>query len=160
MRVPRSLLPVLAVLIPAHLAAQSVTPYGVTPGARARIDVPSLAAEPFAGRVVALGGDSLVFAASSGLATVRIPLALLQRVDASDGRDRAGAALRYGGIGLVAGSVLGVVALRRERETNPLVGIAGAFAGAVLGAPIGAAIGALLAPERWRTVWTPAAGTQ
>lgn len=160
MHLLRSLPLLLAALLPADLAAQSVAPYGVTPGARARIAVPSLAAEPFAGRVVALGGDSLVFAASSGLASVRLPLAEVQRIDASEGRDRVGSALRYGAIGLVAGSVLGVVALRREGENNPLVGMAGAFAGAVLGAPIGAATGALLAPERWRTVWTSATGSR
>lgn len=160
MKLLATLLAAVLVCLPAAVRAQVATLDGSLTGARVRILVPAMAPEPFVGRLIAFAGDSVVLGATSRLATARLPLAELQRVDASDGRDRVGAALRYGAVGLVAGSVLGVVVLRTEGENNPLLGIAGAFAGAVLGAPIGAATGALLAPERWRTVWTSATGAR
>lgn len=158
MSIRAALAATLLALCAPDLPAQDASSSGPVAGMRVRVLAPTLDPQPFVGRMVAIGGDSLLLAATGGLATARLPRAVVARVDASDGHDRLGSALRYGGIGLVAGSVLGVIAVRHEAHGNPLVPMAGAFAGAVLGAPIGATIGAILAPERWRTVWTPGDG--
>lgn len=144
----------LALAFAPGLPAQYATPYGVVPGSRVRVSIPTLATDPYIGRALAFGGDSLLLEASSGRAHARLPAADVGRVEVSDGHDRVGTALRYGAIGTVAGAVIGALSLRDQgADTFGLAPLAGAFAGGVLGGAISATVGAVLAPERWRTVW-------
>ena len=147
-------LPVVAALVltlSSTLAAQREAPYGPVAGTRVRVSAPALDDRLIYGRVVALGGDSLVLAASSGVARTRIPVIEVQRIEASRGRDRFMYALRGAGIGAVVGLVAGGFAAR-DSDAG-MAGIAFIFIGGALGVPVGAAAGALAAPERWQVAW-------
>ncbi|MDB4878651.1 MAG: hypothetical protein JWL60_97 [Gemmatimonadetes bacterium] len=144
----------LLLALTSALPAQYAIPHGVVSGSRVRVTLPGLAAEPFIGRALAFGGDSLLLEASSGRARARIHASGVARVEVSEGHDRLGTAWRYGAAGAAVGAVIGVLSLRDEGpDTFGMAPLAGGFAGAVLGGGIGAAVGAVLAPERWRTVW-------
>ncbi|MDB4887146.1 MAG: hypothetical protein JWN79_2584 [Gemmatimonadetes bacterium] len=133
------------------LCAQYATPYGPVEGSRVRVTPMDSGASVFTGSLRAFGGDSLVVDVGSGAARLRMPLARLRRMEVSEGKNRAGTALVWSGIGLLAGGVLGATALSRD----PLERFVGGIAGMGLGLVTGAVAGALAAPERWRVVWAP-----
>lgn len=147
---------IVAALLVAPLAtaaAQYNTPYGPVEGNRVRVIAPAFLDVPIVGILSAFAGDSLVMHASEGHATMRLPVAEVKQVEVSEGHDRFGSAIRMGGVGILAGAVIGSASL----GDNSLERLAGFFAGAVLGGPIGAGVGVILAPERWRIGWRPEA---
>lgn len=116
-------------------------------GTRVRIVVGANA--PFTGNVLRLTSDTLAVATGSGGALLQIPTSRLSSIELSEGRDRLGGSVKGAGIGVLAGGLIGGVALGRS-EGNDLAALAGMFAGGIIGAGAGAIVGAIVAPERWQ----------
>jgi hypothetical protein len=146
-----SLLAAFSLLAAPVLGAQYNTPYGPVEGSRVRVTPMDTGASVFTGHLRAFGGDSLVVDVGSGVARLQMPLARLRRVEVSEGRNRAGTAFVWGGIGLLAGGVIGGTLM----NDDPLERLVGGFAGMAFGVLTGAVAGALAAPEHWRVVWSP-----
>jgi hypothetical protein len=86
--------------VPAQASPQLV------PGARVRITASG--GRPYAGTLVAVSADTLVLHPEHRADTVRIPVALVSRLDVSRGRrSLVGAGIKYG---VLAGSLTGLVA--------------------------------------------------
>lgn len=134
------------VLMPAGLHAQSDR-LSLPVGTRIRVQA-TAEAPPFTGTVWRLTSDTLAVAVSSGNALLRLPTAHVTSIEVSDGRDRLGWAVRVGGIGALAGGLLGAATFGHGSQGD-LGAFAGFFAGSILGAAGGALFGAIVAPERW-----------
>jgi hypothetical protein len=131
--------------------AQYDRPY-LPVGSRVRV-VDRVGGAPFLGTVQRLTVDTLGVAVGGGAALVQLPTSRLVSLEISDGRERAGWAMRGAGIGLVAGGLIGAASLRDDPPApGDLSALAGFFAGGVLGAGFGAVVGAIIAPERWHRV--------
>jgi len=115
-------------------------------GTRVRVVVG--ANEPFTGNVFRLTSDTLAVATGSGDALIQLPTSRLSSIEVSEGRDRLSGSIKGTGIGVLAGGLIGGVAIGRS-EGNGLAGLAGMFAGGIIGAGTGAIVGAIVAPERW-----------
>lgn len=109
--------------------------------------------EPFTGNLLRLAPDTLAVALSSGGALIQLPTSRLTSIELSDGRDRLGGSVKGAGIGLLAGGLIGGIALGRSE--GDLAALAGMFAGGIIGAGTGAIVGAIVAPERWRRLPLP-----
>lgn len=153
MTTPRTLFAILLLAVPAAARAQYNEPGLLGGGSRIRVAAPAVAGDPVIGRLLVLSRDTLLMSAGSGDARITLPLAAVRSIDLSEGRDRRGWAVKGAGIGLVAGGLLGGLSIGNA-DRNDLAALAGFFAGAVIGTPLGAAVGAIVAPERWRSVWT------
>lgn len=132
--------------LPAGLRAQSDRLY-LPVGTRVRLQT-APDAPAFTGTVWRLTSDTLAVAVSHGNALIQLPTARVTSIEVSDGRDRLGWAVRGAGIGVLAGGLLGVVAIGRQARADLAV-IAGFIVGAGIGATGGALVGAIAAPERW-----------
>jgi hypothetical protein len=143
----------VALTVPTLLPAQARVDGWAGPGSRIRVAAPALSSDPIYGRLVVLGGDSLVMTSAAD-ARLRLELSTVHRVEVSEGRER----LRWGAIaglgGLIAGMVIGGKA-GGQNDVNGLGALAGGVAGMIVGLPLGALGGAVFAPERWRTAWVP-----
>ena len=128
------------------LRAQS-DPFSIPTGTRVRIVVGS--SESFTGNLLRLTSDTLAVATGSGGALVQLPTSRLSSIELSEGRDRLGGSVKGAGIGVLAGGLIGGIALRRS-EGPGIAALAGLFAGGILGGGTGAIVGAIVAPERWR----------
>lgn len=149
MRIPVAVLATL-VLLPITARAQYATPYGPVLGSEVRVTPRDSALARYTGRLRAFAGDSLVMDVARSGASLRLPVAALRSVEVNDGPDRAGAAFKYGGVGFLAGGIVGTAAGSDsiEKLAGCIVGMAMGLAGGVVG-------GLLFAPDHWRTVWTP-----
>ena len=155
-----------------HLLLRSASPWRATsvlaliytlafaPGLRAQSDRLSVplgtrvrivvgASESFTGNVLRLTSDTLAVATGSGGALIELPTSRLSSIEVSEGRDRLSGSIKGAGIGVLAGGLIGGVAIGRS-EGNDIAALAGMFAGGIIGAGTGAIVGAIVAPERWR----------
>lgn len=148
MQIPTMLLVGLAVLRAPALCAQYATPYGPVPGSEVRVTSGDSARRVYTGRLRAFAGDSLVMEVGQGGVAMRLPVGGIRSVEVNDGPDRPAAALKYGGIGFLAGGVLGTA-----MGSNPLERFVGALVGMPVGLVAGAITGMVAAPDQWRTVW-------
>ena len=110
--------------------------------------------EPFTGNLLRLAPDTLAVALSSGGALIQLLTSRLSSIELSEGRDRLGGSVKGAGIGVLAGGLIGGIALRRS-EGPGVAALAGLFAGGILGGGMGAIVGAIVAPERWRRLPLP-----
>ena len=158
MRNLRALVAAAPLLLPVTLSAQSGAAFWVSPGSRIRVTAPAVSTEPLYGHLVVLDGDSLVMVTPSPPRSLRIDLATVNEVQVSAGHAR----LQWAGLGAIAGGLVGVILGGKagggggSGTTNDSLGaLAGVIAGGIVGIPLGAVVGASVAPERWRTAWTP-----
>lgn len=110
--------------------------------------------EPFTGNLLRLSPDTLVVAVGSGGALIQVPTSRVSSIELSGGRDRLSGSLKGAGIGLLAGGLIGGVAIGRS-DGNNIAALAGLFAGGIIGVGAGAIVGAIVAPERWRWLSLP-----
>jgi hypothetical protein len=155
MRNLRALIAAAAISLPATLSAQSGAAFSVSPGSRIRVTAPAVSSEPLYGHLVVLDGDSLVMVTPSPPRSLRIDLATVNQVQVSAGHAR----LQWAGVGAIVGGLVGLIAGAaaggHADNTDGLGASIGGIVGGVGGIPIGAIVGAFVAPERWRTAWTP-----
>lgn len=152
----RRLLVVLA-LLPAPVAAQRSNTADIQPEARVRIMRASPDDAWLTGRVQQLTTDTLTLRVRGDVRA--LPLAELQRVEASRGRRRT----LWAAGGALAGATAGVVYSRATLDDDPadIGGVqnsAEGLANTLTGALFGAVIGYFVAPERWRSVPLPLRG--
>lgn len=147
-RATRRLALIYTLAFAAPLRAQSDRLF-VPLGTRVRIVVG--ANESFTGNVLRLTSDTLAVATGSGGALIQIPTSRLSSIELSEGRDRLSGSVKGAGIGVLAGGLIGGIAIGRS-EGDGIAALAGMFAGVILGAGTGAIVGAIVAPERWRRV--------
>lgn len=156
----------LLLAAPAALRAQSASDLAL--GTRVRVVDP--ASGRIVGTVAALRGDTLVVRSGRGARerTVTLSVSSLHRLQVSRGTpSRPVSALQLGALGLVSGSVGGVVGAtvprfvsgeRCDRRVDDLCFTTGesVVLGLIVGAPMGLAVGAvagfLFPQERWRSV--------
>lgn len=147
----------VAVLAPAAARGQSIDALPV--GTRIRADVHTahasrvrrILAQPIAGRLVGVRGDTLLLSVRDGADALLIPRSALRDVHVSRGRPgRLASALRSAVVPALAGGALrGVAVAVRPRDGDPSVGRA-ALSGAASSAAVAALMGAAFPKERWR----------
>lgn len=161
---PRTVLMFLLFTILGQSYAQAqVRDLDIPLGTRLRVFAPALGDSSMIGRFAGLQSDSLALVRGPRQAPpLRIPLARIQRLDVSAGRDRASGATVGGLLGIATGVVLGFACLAVcPEDPNGGANMApagGLLLGLVVGLPVGAVIGARVAPERWRPLPLPPNG--
>lgn len=153
----------LLIVAPSAVRAQSLD--SIASGTRIRADVFTselwrgrrAAAQPVAGDLLGLRGDTLLLSVREGADALRIPRSVVREVYVSGGRpSRMTSAVRSAWVPAIAGAALrGLVVGVRRRDGDPSIGQA-ALSGAVTSAIFAAVKGALFPKERWRRVDGPA----
>ena len=162
-RVAATALAIVAALAPVAARGQPID--SVPAGARVRADVFTtdtsrvrrIFAQPVAGTLVGVRGDTLLLAVRDGVAPLRIPRSALRDVHVSRGRPgRVSSALRSAVVPALAGGALrGLAASVRRRDGDPGPGQA-ALAGAAVSAALAGVKGAVFPRERWHRLALPA----
>jgi hypothetical protein len=152
----------VAALAPVRAHGQALD--SVPAGTRVRADVFTvdtsrvrrIFAQPVAGALVGLRGDTLLLAVREGADPLRIPRSALRDVYVSRGRPgRVASALRRAVVPALAGGAFrGLTASVRRRDGDPSPGRA-ALAGAASGAAFAGVMGAVFPKERWRRLTLP-----
>jgi hypothetical protein len=155
----------VAVLPPA-LGAQPWSRAGIDVGKRVRVTTPGVPGrDRYAGRVVAVGPDSLTLQRDGAPAPTAIPFTSITKVEVSRGRRPngwRGAALGLVG-GAAAGAVVGLITYKKQRgecyflapctpDYRPAEGIdpgGGAILGATGGLIVGTIAGRFIRTEKW-----------
>ncbi len=158
-----SLAAVLVLSPSVGLVAQQDTP--VAPGTRVRVLAPSvLLVGPLPGTVVALGADTLVLDVDGWYREVwqprvSIPLALLERIEVSQGKKGKSKAINGAVIGFILGAPVGgllayVYCMIGLHVGENCIGetVTGVLLIGGLGAGIGVAIGSGIKAELWEAV--------
>jgi putative intracellular protease/amidase len=162
-RVAATAVAMVAVLAPLAVRGQSID--SVPAGTRVRADVFTadtsrvrrVFAQPVAGTLVGVRGDTLLLALRAGADPLRIPRSALRDVYVSRGRPgRVSSALRSAVVpALVGGALRGLAASVRRGDSDPSPGRA-ALSGAALSAAFAGVKGAVFPKERWRRLALPA----
>ncbi|HWE42872.1 MAG TPA: hypothetical protein VG432_10220 [Gemmatimonadaceae bacterium] len=166
MRAVRFALPVAAVVFPVVLGAQPMSRAGIDVGKRVRVTTPGVPGrDRYAGRVVAVGSDSLTLHRDGAPGPRAIPFTSITKVEVSRGRRPNG--WRGAGLGLVggaaAGTVVGLITYKKQRgdcyflapctpDYRPREGVSpggGAVLGATGGLIVGAIAGRFIRTEKW-----------
>ena len=157
-----SLAAVLVLSPSGGLVAQQDTP--VAPGTRVRVFAPRVDVEPLPGTVVALGADTLVLDVDGWhrevwQPRVSIPLALLERIEVSQGKKGKSKAINGAVIGFILGAPIGGLLAYVSCMIGLHVGencigetVTGVLLIGGLGAGIGVAIGSGIKAELWEAV--------
>jgi hypothetical protein len=135
----------------------------VSPGDRVRVSARSLPRT--SGTVLDARPDSLVLRARGG-DTIHTAWSDVRTLDVSGGSSRVGTALRYGGIGLLAGvaagGALGYTTYHEDEDDWCIVicsrgdaALAGAAFLGIVGSATGVLSGAVFPAQRWRRAETP-----
>jgi len=155
----RALAAAALVLVPAAAHAQAATPgfERASPRPLAAGDTVRLlsSAGRYAGTITRVSPDTLMVAAPGRLdAVVRADVTEMYRLSSRESRKRS--ILRGGGVGLLAGAVLGLVGGTAAGGTSPrkdrTATIAFTADGAIVGALLGAMIGPTFRATRWERV--------
>lgn len=155
--------------VPVVARAQLVS---VTPGARVRVDAPSISTKLMKGTLVATSAETLLVdvpTRNGGTATEQtkrwaIPTQSLRQLDVSSGQSHANGAKRGAKTGLLIGVLYTAAALATEAGSGYAsegqwgAGTALAFGAAftVASTTLGAAIGSAFSVERWKRVYSSA----
>lgn len=120
------------------------------PGTRVRVTAPTVDSRRLTGPVISVSGDTLRIPLDGDV--LPIPLASVERLEVSDGKNRLAGAL----VGTVAGAaggaaVLALACVGTDDNCGGYTWLA-AYGGAFIGAPIGAIGGFIVGRERWRTL--------
>ena len=152
----------LVVLAPAAARAQPVDSIPI--GTRIRADLHTahvsrirrIFAQPVAGQLVGVRGDTVLLSVSAGADAVHIPRSALRDLHVSRGRPgRLASAMRSAAVpALVSGALGGLSVAVRRREGDPSVGRA-ALTSAASTAAIAAVMGAAFPKERWLRLRAP-----
>lgn len=137
----------------------------VSPGDRVRVSARSFPRT--SGTVLDARADSLVLRARGG-DTIHTAWSDVRTLDVSGGSSRVSTALRYGGIGLLAGAaaggVLGYTTYHEDEDdwcilicSRQDAGLAGAAFFGIVGGATGVLSGAVFPAQRWRRAETPVA---
>lgn len=134
-----------------HLGAQqNLGEIGI--GTRVRVEAPQDAARKIVGRIVSLDSQSIIVL-TRDMTEVVVPLAGLEEIEWSQGRDLQagllGGAMVGAGVGALALVVAGEMQSSPEGDFGPVGTLFEAAAGAVLGGLVGGMVGLAFAPERW-----------
>jgi hypothetical protein len=151
----RRALLILSLLTVPHVVGAQTPQWlpAVSTGTRVRAVVDGSRTPAIVGIIVGATRDTVRLALTNS-SIVALAMPSLVWLDVSDGRERGRWAFRGGAIGLLAGGIIGMMAMRDD-GAGSLAPIAGLLAGAILGAPTGAIIGAVYAPERWTRYSNP-----
>lgn len=144
----RHFLAALAVLVVPHAAAAQQAAAPLAAGTAIRVTAPPTLPQRTTGAFQEARTDTLWMQPGRS-SVVAIPLASVERLQVRGGRARMKWALIGGGVGTLAGFVLGGMAGGGEDDITGTGAAAGAVAGAAQGLVLGAIGGALLAPRRW-----------
>ena len=170
MHAVKRVLPLVAIVaataLPPAIGAQPYSRAGIDVGKRVRVTTPGVPGrDRYAGRVVAIGADSLTLYRDGAPAPTAIPFTSITKVEVSRGRHPNG--WRGAGLGLVGGAavgtVVGLITHKKGRgecyflagctpDYRPEEGIdpgGGAVLGATGGLIVGAIAGRFIRTEKW-----------
>jgi AraC family transcriptional regulator, transcriptional activator FtrA len=163
-RRPRRAVAVTLLMALASAAASAQSIDSLAAGTRIRADVFTpdtsrvrrIFAQPVAGALVGVSGDTLLLAVRDGADPLRIPRSALRDVYVSRGRPgRVASALRSAVVPALAGGAFrGLAGSMRRRDGDPSPGRA-ALTGAAVSAAVAGVKGAVFPKERWQRLTLP-----